>query len=160
MPATVVKLGPGTLTVGGPTTPALLDFTCQVTAGHVDWSVDEGDDVKVLCGETVPGARTYSAVIAGTVLSDLGATVGIIEYSWTNKGLQLPFVFVPSDVAAKQVSGTLIMDPLTVGGDEAGENMSSDFEWKIVGDPVLEAATVAARAEAVGTAKTPAKAAA
>ena len=57
MPAIVNKLGPGVLTIGtGPT-----DFTCQVTAARVEWEVDEGDDVVVLCGETVPGARTYSA---------------------------------------------------------------------------------------------------
>jgi len=43
---------------------------------------------------------------------------------------------VPNTAAAVQVSGNLIVDPLTVGGDEAGSNMTSDFEWAIVGDPV------------------------
>lgn len=139
MPAVVNKLGPGTISVG--TTP--LDFSCQVTAAHVDWSVDEGDDTIVLCGETVPGARTYSSVFAGTLLQDLSAAAGsgIVEYSWTHKGEQMAFEFVPSTTAGKQVTGQLIIDPLSVGGDEAGQNMSSDFEWKIVGDPVIGAVT-------------------
>lgn len=136
MPATVVKLGPGLLSVGPTGTP--IDFTCQVTAAHVDWEVDEDDSTTVLCGEVVPGARTYSSSISGTILSDIGAPTGIVEYSWAHKGEQLAFTFIPSTTAGKQVTGTLILDPLSVGGDEAGANMTSDFEWAIVGDPILE----------------------
>ena len=138
MPATVVKLGPGKLTVG--TTPN--DFSCQVTAARVEWEVDEGDDVVVLCGDTVPGARTYTSHLTATILSDLGKTpVGIVEHSWTAKGTQEPFVFVPSTAAAKQVSGTVILDPISIGGDESGQNMTSDFDWAIVGTPVIGIAT-------------------
>ena len=133
MPATVVKLGPGSLTIG--TVPN--DFTCQVTAARVEWDVDEGDDVVVLCGETVPGARTYSSTLTATILSDLGAASSIIEFSWTNKGTQHPFEFIPNSTAAKGVTGTVIVDPISVGGDESGQNMSSDFEFAIVGDPVI-----------------------
>jgi len=135
MPATTVKLGPGLLTIGA--TGTEVDFTCQVTAAHVDWSVDEDDNTKVLCGDTIPGERTYTAALAGTLFQDLGVATGIVEYTWTHKGEQVAFVFVPSTDAGKQVSGTLIVDPLTIGGDESGANMTSDFEWAIVGDPVL-----------------------
>lgn len=137
MPAHVVKLGPGLLSVGATGTP--VDFTCQVTAARVEWEVDEGDDTVVLCGETVPGARTYSSHLTATILSDLGLTPGpgIVEYSWTNKGTQQPFKFLPNTAAAKQVSGTLIVDPISVGGDEAGQNMESDLDWAIVGDPAI-----------------------
>ena len=141
MPATTVKLGPGLLTIGEVGTE--VDFTCQVTAAHVDWDVDEGDDTQVLCGETVPGERTYSSVLAGTLFQDLGVVNGIVAYSWTHKGEEVAFSFVPSTEAAQEVSGNLILDPLSVGGDEAGANMTSDFEWKIVGEPVLAAAAVA-----------------
>jgi hypothetical protein len=141
MPATVVKLGPGELSVGEVGTP--VDFTCQVTAAQVEWSADVGDDTQVLCGETVPGERTYSSVLTGTLYQDLGLVGGIVEYTWAHKGEEVPFTFVPNTTAAQQVTGTLILDPLTVGGDEAGANMSSDFEWAIVGEPVLAAATAA-----------------
>ena len=139
MPARTVKLGPGKLTIG--TTPN--DFTCQVISARVEWEVDEGDDVTVLCGETVKGARTYSASLSATILSDLGLTPGtsIIEYSWTNKGTQAPFNFVPNTVAAKGVTGTVVIDPISVGGDESGQNMQSDFEFAIVGTPAIGVAT-------------------
>ena len=140
MPARTVKLGPGKLTIG--TTPN--DFTCQVISARVEWEVDEGDDVTVLCGETVKGARTYSATLSATILSDLGLTPGtsIIEYSWTNKGTQAPFNFVPNTTAAKGVTGTVVIDPISVGGDESGQNMQSDFEFAIVGTPAIGAATL------------------
>ena len=143
MPATVVKLGPGELSIGEVATP--VDFTCQVTAAHVDWNVDSGDDTQVLCGETVPGERTYFSVLAGTLYQDLGLAGGIVEYSWANKGVEVPFTFTPNTAEGSTVTGSLIIDPLTVGGDEAGANMSSDFEWAIVGDPVLTSGAGAAR---------------
>jgi len=141
MPAIVNKLGPGTLKVGE--TGTEIDFTCQVTAARVEWEVDAEDAVQVLCGDSVPGARTYSAVLTGSVLNDMGATVGIIEFSWANKGTTQPFTFHPStNTGVKQVTGELIVDPLSIGGDEVGQNMTSDFEWACVGEPDLEAPTV------------------
>ena len=141
MPATTVKLGPGKLAIGEVGTET--DFTCQITAAQVEWSVDVGDDTVVLCGETVPGERTYSSVLSGTLYQDLGVAAGIVAYSWEHKGEEVPFEFIPSTAAGQAVSGTLIVDPLSVGGDEAGANMTSDFEWTIVGEPVLAAAAVA-----------------
>jgi len=91
MPATTVKLGPGLLSIGDVGSP--VDFTCQVTAAHVDWNVDAGDDTPVLCGETVPGERTYSSVLAGTLYQDLGDAAGIVAYSWAHKGEEVPFTF-------------------------------------------------------------------
>jgi len=136
MPAKVTKLGPGTLTVGSVPT----DFTCQVTAARVEWSADAEDDVETLCGDSVPGARNYSSTLTGTMFNDLGTTPGIVEFSWTNKGTTQPFVFRPSMTSGvKQVVGSLIIDPISVGGDEVGQNMTSDFEWSIVGDPTLSA---------------------
>jgi hypothetical protein len=145
MPATTVKLGPGLLEIGEVGTE--VDFTCQVTGAVVEWSADVGDDTPVLCGETVPGERTYSSTLSGTLYQDLGLAGGIVEYSWAHKGEEVPFTFVPSTTAAKGVTGVVILDPLSVGGDTAGENMSSDFEWAIVGEPVLGTAPVALAAE-------------
>lgn len=143
MPATTVKLGPGLLTVGA--TGTEVDFTCQITGATVEWSVDVGDDTPVLCGETVPGERTYSSTLSGTLYQDLGAvTGGIVEYSWAHKGEEVPFEFVPSTTAGQAVTGTVIIDPLAVGGDTAGENMTSDFEWAIVGEPTLGIASATA----------------
>jgi hypothetical protein len=134
MAAITNKLGPGTLTIGA--TGSEVDFSCQVTAAHVDWTADAEDAVQVLCGESVPGARVYSAVLAGTLFQDLDAA-GIVAYSWEHKGEQVPFTFTPVTASAATVTGDLILDPLSIGGDEAGSNMTSDYEFAIVGDPVF-----------------------
>ena len=146
MPATTVKLGPGLLTIGQ--TGTEVDFTCQITAATVEWSVDVGDDTPVLCGETVPGERTYSATLSGTLYQDLGDAAGIVAYSWAHKGEQVPFNFTPSTAAGDSVAGNVILDPLAIGGDTAGENMTSDFEWACVGDPVLTPGAMTAEAAA------------
>lgn len=141
MPAAkVVKLGPGTVSIGEVGTP--VDFSCQVTAATVAWDVSADDPVVVLCGDSVPGARTYSSTFAGTLFQDLGDAAGIVAYSWAHKGETVPFTFEPSTEVGVTVTGELIIDPLAVGGDTAGDNMTSDFEWTIVGEPALSAGTV------------------
>jgi len=145
MAAKVHKLGPGTLKIGA--TGSEVDFSCQITAAHVDTEVDEGDDTTVLCGDVVPGARTYSHSLAGTLFQDLDAA-GIVALSWEQAGTQQDFEFTPSTASAAKVDGTLILDPLTIGGDEAGENMTSDFDFAIVGTPTFTPAVVAATEEA------------
>lgn len=136
MTATVTKLGPGTVSIGEVGTE--VDFSCQVVGAVVEWSSDKDDDVTVLCGDTISGAITFSATFSGSILQDLADDAGIVAYTWTNKGATVPLVFVPSTEAGKQVSGDVTLIPLSVGGDETGSNLTSDFEWAFVGDPVLE----------------------
>lgn len=135
MPGTATKLGPGTLIIGE--TATTLDMSCQLSAAKVEWDKDKEDDTEVLCGESIAGGTTYTAKLTGTVLLDLSPT-GMVDYTWTNKGMQVPFVFVPNTAAGQQVTGDLTIDPLDVGGDEVKKNMSVDFEWDCVGEPVFE----------------------
>jgi hypothetical protein len=71
-------------------------------------------------------------------VQDLSSETGLLGYSWTNKGVETAFEFSPNDAAGVSASGTLIVDPIDFGStDDYGSVMQSDFEWKIVGDPVL-----------------------
>ena len=152
MPAVVTKLGPGVLSIGS--TGTEVDFTCQVTAARVEWEVDAEDAVDTLCGDSVPGARNYSATLTATIFNDLGTTPGIVEFSWTNKGTEQPFIFQPSTVTGvKEVHGDLIIDPISVGGDEVGQNMTSDIEWACVGEPTLAAPAATGLAADEGTSR-------
>lgn len=135
MTATATKLGPGLLTIGD--TATALDISCRLSAAWVKFDKDKEDDTPVLCGDEIPGSVEYPATLSGTLAQDLEDDEGIVAYSWTHRGEQQPFVFVPSTSAGKQVTGTVTIDPLDVGGDEVKKNMMSDFEWDIVGDPVL-----------------------
>lgn len=129
---TPVKLGPGTLMLG-----ETEDMSCLIQNAEVSWSVDAEDDLNVLCGDTVAGARTYTATLSGTVLEDLDNPTGIVNFTWANKGDAVGFTFIPNTEAGATVSGDLTVDPLNVGGDEYGQVMTSDFEWSIIGEPEL-----------------------
>ena len=94
MPAKVNKLGPGYLTIGEVGTE--VDFSCQVTAAHVDWTADVAEETTVLCGEVIPGARTYTSELAGTLLQDLDDG-GIVDYSWDHRGEQVAVRVRPGD---------------------------------------------------------------
>jgi hypothetical protein len=129
------KLGPGSLTLGsGP-----LDVTAQITSCKVAASenVRTGDDLDLLDGNTLAGeeSASYRFTISGNIVQDLGVA-GVIAWSWTNKGTEQPFVFVPSTDEGRQVSGVLRPIPLDIGGD-AKSRPRADFTWSIIGDPDL-----------------------
>lgn len=141
MPAKVSKLGPGSLSIGEVGTE--VDFSCQVEFAQVTWDKSKDDDVTVLCGDVVPGAITYTAKLKGKLFQDQSDAAGIVQFSWANKGTVVPFIFVPNDTDAVEVTGEVTMDPISVGSDTANANMKSDFEWDCVGEPELGTAVVA-----------------
>lgn len=130
MPAKVFKLGPGTLTLG--TEP--LDISCQITDSLLTPNKDSEDAVTVLCGDVIPGAVTYAWQLTGTVLTDLSAG-GMAEYCFTNRQSVVAFEYTPNTAAAASFAGQLVIDPLDIGG-KSGQNMTAEFEFDLVGDPI------------------------
>jgi hypothetical protein len=104
MVAKSTRLGPGTLTIG---TATPFDASCQLANGVVAWDKDKDDDIRVLCGDTVPGATTYTSTFSGTFLQDLADEAGLVAYTWEHKGESLPFEFVPNTAAGATVTGTI-----------------------------------------------------
>lgn len=127
------KLGPGSLIVGETGTP--LEISCQITACTVEFDFDAEDDVPTLCGGTLAGDETESAMLTGTIIQDL-SDEGVVEYSWTNSGTVQPFTFIPNTELGREITGSLKMRRLNVGGD-VKTSPTSDFEWPIVGMPEL-----------------------
>ena len=133
MAANATKLGPGVLTIGDIATG--LDLSCQVSGAWVKWDKEKEDDTPTLCPDgVVAGSVSYTAKLTGTVLLDL-SDEGMVDFTWTNKGQQYPFVFEPNTAEGKAATGTVTVDPLDVGADEVKKNMSVDFEWDCVGEP-------------------------
>ena len=95
MPANTQALGPGILTIGD--AAAATDISCQISAARIAWEKDADDDTAVLCGDTVPGEIRYSATLGGTLFQDFSSATAIGQYTWENKGTQVPFTFVPSE---------------------------------------------------------------
>lgn len=127
------KTGPGSLVFGEVGSPQA--FQAQVLEATVEWDVKSDDDETVLSGEVIPGDETYTAKISGNVFQDI-TTTGIVRWSWTNRGVVMPFIFIPNSVEDTQVSGEVKVRPISVGG-KVGESAKSDFEFPCVGEPSI-----------------------
>jgi hypothetical protein len=140
MTVQTTKLGPGTLIFTLATVP--IDASCQVSACTVSWSKSKDDDVRMLCGDVKAGSTTYTAQLAFTVDQDLSDVDGLVFWSWENHGQQATFEFVPNTAAGATVNGVATVDPLDVGGDTGGADMTSDATWDCVGEPTLTAGAI------------------
>ncbi|MFJ9125705.1 hypothetical protein ACIRJS_16580 [Streptomyces sp. NPDC102340] len=138
MAVTPNKFGPGTFTLGPVDTP-IIDVSCQVQSLTVEWDNDEEDPINVLCGDSVSGGMSFTASVNGTILQDLqnDETDGIVAYSWAHKGETVDFTFTPNSAIGTTVTGQCTLIPLSVGGEDYGTTMTSEFEWPCVGEPVL-----------------------
>lgn len=133
MPTASYRLGPGELTFG--TAGTVKDFTAQVTACTVEWSEDVEDAVPTLDGGQIDAEPTYTAVLTGTFVQDL-SDAGLIEWSWTNKGVKFPFSYTPNTDLGAAISGVVRVAPLNAGGD-VKTKPTVDFEWACIGEPTL-----------------------
>ena len=128
-------MGPGALTLG-----VLGDQAAQVTNMRIEWSesTNTGDNVPTLDGGELTGDSdtTYTAVLAGNVVQDLEAA-GLVAWSWANKGDEVPFTFVPNSAIGREVTGTVRVGTITLGGDVKDKTPRSDISWPCVGDPIL-----------------------
>lgn len=141
MPIGSYKMGPGTLTLGAG--GDLIDVSLQVTNCRVEptENTTKTDAVPVLGGDELPAEESadYSFRLRGTFLQDLAAA-GVCDWTLLNKGEEHPFEFVPNTAAARQVTGTVRVSPITIGGDVSKTaRPTSDFDMAIVGDPVFGA---------------------
>ena len=134
-----MELFHGQLTIGE--TGAEQTFGSQVTNVILTPSVDRDDDVYVLDGSTAPGARTESWTIEGTLLQDFGEitnTESLSEWTFTNRGKQMPFIFLPNNTSAKEITGELVVEATAIGGD-VNTRVDADFSFPLVGEPVVGA---------------------
>lgn len=138
MPAKTYTVGPGKL-VFGPTGSA-KEVSCQVSSCVVSWDVEQGDKTNLLCGETEFGASDYSATLKATLFQDLAEAGSFVAWTWANKGTVQPVEFVPSTAADKAITGSVVINPMDVGGD-AKTKPTSDIEYAFQGEPVLGDAT-------------------
>lgn len=139
-------LGPGTLTLGA--TGTEVDISCLINNAVLAAEKDQGDSETKLCGTVVPGSVTYTWTLSGNVDLDIAAAAGLWALSQTEAGTQQEFTYTPNTAAATEGAGTLVIDPLPLGGDETGTTMAADFEWAVVGVPAY---TVAGAPLALGS---------
>lgn len=134
LPTTTAKLGPGSLTIGSAGTS--IDVSCLLNNARVSASKDQTDDVTKLCGAVSAGKIDYTYSIGGNIDIDVAIDDGLFALSQNSAGSQQDFTFIPNTEVNVSVSGKLTIDPLDFGADEYGDDLTSDFEWSIVGKPV------------------------
>jgi hypothetical protein len=138
--------GPGTLSIGA--TGTEIDVECLINGCRITSSKDEADSTTKLCGTVKPGKITYTYSMTGNVDIDTGTAAGLFELSQTAPGTEQDFAFVPNTADGTSATGTLIIDPLDFGADAYGDDMTSDFEFTIVGAPVYTYGAGGAAADA------------
>lgn len=124
MAVNYARLGDGTLSVG--VTP--LDISSQVVGCRLVSEVDTGDTLTMLSGEQIASGMTTSSTLEGSLVLDPN-TGGIGEFSWTNHGQSVPFVFTPNTAAGLVITGTLTITRLDIGADEYGALLQPEFAW-------------------------------
>lgn len=134
------KLGPGVFTIGvGP-----LALEAQITECTVKWAekVTTTNAIDVLSGEQIPEEEevSFRAQIDLTLLQDDLAAAGMIDYSWTNKGVSAAFKFIPNNTISRKITGTVSIVPIDVGGTVKQRNTST-VSWRCIigGNPILAA---------------------
>jgi hypothetical protein len=133
LPTTTTTLGPGTLTIGEIGTE--IDISCLVNNALIGAEKDESDATTKLCGDVRAGTVTYTYSLSGNMDTDVGDAAGFFALSQAQPGTQQSFVFTPNTATRTSAAGILTIDPLDFGADEAGADLTSDFEFTIVGKP-------------------------
>lgn len=133
LPTTTTTLGPGTLEIGA--TGSEIDVSCLVNNAVIAADKDEGDATTKLCGDVRPGTVTYTYALSGNMDTDVSDPAGFFALSQAEPGTQQPFTFTPNTAAGTAAAGVLTIDPLDFGADESGADLTSDFEFTIVGVP-------------------------
>lgn len=136
MPIQSITVGPGTFTIGD--TTDLTTFESQVTECRLSPSVENGDPIHVLSGETESGDRSETWVLKGTMLQDFGSTGSRTEWLFEHRGESHPFTYVPATAKGKKITGTLTVEAIEIGG-EVKTKPTSEFEFSLVGAPTIEA---------------------
>ncbi|MGV0868452.1 hypothetical protein [Corynebacterium kalidii] len=126
-----LTLGPGSLNLGE--AGSALDLSCQVTDVAISAEGNSEDTEYTLCGDAEAGARTYAWTLAITAFQDIEAD-GIIDYTWKHAGTEVKFEFRPDVSSGSVVTGTVVIDPVQLGGTANTKN-KSEAEWGIVGNP-------------------------
>lgn len=130
------KFGPGVFTIGE--VGSEIDASCLINSLSIDPSKEAGDSKTMLCGTVKQGARTYTYVVSGNVDIDDETSEGFFATCNANPGMEVPFVFTPEDGVSATATGYCVLDPLSFGGEEYGEDLASDFEFDMVGKPGYE----------------------
>jgi hypothetical protein len=131
MPPIDSRLGPGTLKLGSP----LVEFGTQIANVTLEPSQDEEDGTPTLA-EPDPAAEISEAwALTGEAIQDFEEPTGFVNYCFDNALTIVDFEFTPNTAAGVKYTGECRLVSVPIGGD-AGTQITSTFEFPVVGTPV------------------------
>lgn len=131
MPVKVSKLKSGTLTLDG---TAFATQATNVRLAPPDQP--KGNDVgEVLSGDPLPPETEDPWTMAITAVQDFEDAAGFVNFTWTNEGELVPYVWAPMGAAGPSFAGTVTVWPVELGGD-VNKRLTSDAEWNLGEKPV------------------------
>lgn len=135
LPTDTGQLGPGELKIG--LVGSEIDISCYCNHVALEMTKNTTDSTTKLCGAVRAGTPEYTYQLTGNIDVDAGNDAGIFAMSWQEAGSQQPFTFTPSSVLKAVATGTLTIDPLRLGADNYGDDLTSDIAWDVVGTPTI-----------------------
>lgn len=138
MAVSIMKMGPGRLTIGP--ADAAVQFASQVRSCVLKPKVKQAEPKAVLSGEFIEGDRDESFTLEGKYVQDFGSAGSRTEWMFEHRGERHPFTFVPDNDNGKSITGEVIIEATDIGG-EVGTKPESEFEFSVVGAPKIVAAT-------------------
>lgn len=137
MPVNSYVVGPGSLTFGaGPLEFGAQTRSCEVRPAE---SVSgETEAVPMLSGDDLAGAAgavSFSYTLVVDFQEDLTAN-GINDYTWDNKGEEVPFTYTPNTTLGRTVTGVVSMVPIAIGGTPK-TRPNHELTLRIIGEPTL-----------------------
>jgi hypothetical protein len=129
MPLVDSRLGPGTITFGA------VAYSYQASNVRLSPSIDETDGTPTLAEPAPAPLAKVKWALAGTVIQDFDEPLGFVNWAMDNALDAIAFVFVPATASGTSYAGTVQIRPVEIGGD-AGGQITTDFEFPIIGDPV------------------------
>lgn len=133
-PVGIQNFGPGLLTVGAP--EALQDVSSLVNSCSITPSTDTADSTTKLSGWVRGGSSDTTWTLSGNIDTDAANQAGLWQLAFDSAGAELPFQFIPQ-YGGPAVTGIITVTPLPLGADEYGKDLTADFEWNVVGKPVV-----------------------
>jgi hypothetical protein len=125
------KVKQGTFTLG--TAPDDFDTSCQTSSiAIVPQYEEEGDDLEVLCGDTLGKSKTRGNNLVITAVQDFEDPAGFSAWAWEHDLEVVPFAFAPTGTTGPSYSGSVEVQAGQIGG-EVGERIFAELEWICVG---------------------------
>jgi hypothetical protein len=118
--------------------PVLTEYSCVVSGAFVDANTRTTTGIPTFCepspGEAVAG---FDYFLDLGILQDLEDPAGLVEFMWTNKGVQVDFELALFDPATGTTVTGIATVPVPKIGGNIGEVLADNKQWPLAGTPTV-----------------------